>query len=80
MLDALHSIGATKYLSVFSSVIEQTFSGISLPLTDNGQEDKDIQKRLVEANRIVWDSEKTNRSAEELHKCIVAYITEHLLH
>lgn len=79
MLGALQHIGAMHYLNAFTSIVNHVFDGITLPLNDEIQEDKDIQKRLAEANRIVWDSEKNNKSAEEFHKCIVAYITEHFL-
>lgn len=78
MLDALQSIGATQYTRAFISVIDRTFRGIPLPLNDEMTKDKDILKRMDEANQIVWDFEKQHGSAEELHKCLVTYIIEYL--
>ena len=79
MLDALHCIGATQYTNTFHYILDHLFSEIMLPLTDEAENDKDLLRRVNEANRIVWDPEKENDSAEELHKCLVEYIINNLL-
>ena len=78
MLDALQCIGATQYTHIFRYIMDHLFSGISLPLTDETHNDKDLLQRINEANQLVWDSEKSG-SAEELHKCLVEYIIHNLL-
>ena len=79
MLDALQCIGAAKYTHIFRYITDNLFSGISLPLKDEADNDKDLLRKIHEANKLVWDSEKKNGSAEELHKCLVEYIIHNFL-
>ena len=78
MLDALQCIGATQYTHIFCYIMDHLFSDISLPLTDEARDDKDLLRRINEANKVVWNSEKSG-SAEELHKCLVDYIIHNLI-
>ncbi|MBD5530800.1 MAG: hypothetical protein HDQ98_01175 [Lachnospiraceae bacterium] len=78
MLDAIKCIGAKQYTIAFDTILEQLFAGIALPLDDNMRNNKDIAAKIEKANHIVRDCVKLNGAMEELHKCLVTYIIEHL--
>lgn len=79
MLNALQCIGAQQYAKAFDTILKQQFIGITLPLNDEMLDNKDVAAKVEKANEIVWECEKRDKAIEELHKCLVTCIIDHIV-
>ncbi|MDE6421725.1 MAG: hypothetical protein K2K87_14565, partial [Lachnospiraceae bacterium] len=77
-LESINCIGVKQYTIAFDAILDQLFAGITLPLDDKTRNNRDIAAKIEKANHIVRDCVKRNGAREELHKCLVTYIIEHL--
>lgn len=73
IIDALQKIGAAQYADFLLRIINELFSGVSLPLND--EQINQMSDRIGKANRLIW---KERSAWEELHIGVAKHITSKL--
>lgn len=73
IIDALQKIGAAQYADFLLHIINELFSGVSLPLSD--EQIEQMNDRIGKANRLIWKEES---AWEELHRGLAKHITSKL--
>lgn len=70
IIDALQKIGAVRFSDLLLRLINELFSGVALPLSDEQIDQMD--DRISKAHRLIW---KEKSAWEELHRGVAKHIT-----
>ena len=73
IIDALQKIGATQFADLLLCIINELFSGVPLPLSD--EQIDQMSDRISKANRLIW---KEKSAREELHRGVAEHIVSKL--
>lgn len=75
-IEALKTIGANRYVSLLTQVIDEYFHDVPLPLND--EQIDQMYDSLNKSNQLIWENERS--AYDEIHEVMVRHIIEKLNH